>query len=491
MPDKYAPYKKFTKDIGIISITQALVAIGSLHGIILVPILTKNLVPTDYGIFVQLTFVIALLMSVATLGLPYTLVRYIAGEKDKKEIQEGIISTSIFIFFVSFILAAFIITLSETVLRDHLGGAADLVKIIALIMPFWYTSQVFLNVFRAFQEMKSYSALVLFQTYGEVALITYLVLSGHSIFGALLAVLVVRAALFLVAGYSAIKKVGVKKPDFTRLKKYLSFGLPLVPVALSAWVVSASDRYIIGSFLGSAHVAFYDPGCVLGNTIALSIGPLSFVLLAALVKLFEENRMKEVQNILRYSLKYFLLMAIPAVFGLAVLSKPLLTTLSTGEIAINGYLIVPFAATSMLFYGAYTVFSHILILEKKTKIIGYIWIISAILNLTFNVILVPLIGILGAAISTLAIYTLVTLLTTCYAFKYFKFHIDWDFIGKSIAASAIMSFIVYCLNPISPIGLLATIGMGTAVYGIIIIVTRGLNQDEIHFFKDVAKSILK
>ena len=490
VPDRYAPYKKIAKDVGIIGITKVLVSIGSLSGIILVPILTKNLALADYGIFVQLVYVLALLMPVATLGLPFTAVRYIAGEKNKKEVQKCVISISIFILFISLVLATCIIVLSEAVLGNYLGGAKDLVKIVALIVPFWCTSQVFLNVFRAFQEMKRYSVLVLFQTYGELGLIAYLVLFGHSIFGVLLAVLVVRVTLFIVAGYFVIKRVGLKKPDFTRLKEYLSFGLSMVTQDLSVWTVGASDRFIIGALLGATFVGFYNPGYVLGTFIVFLIAPLSFVLPAVLAKYFEEERIKELQNILRYSLKYFLMLAIPAIFGLAVLSKQLLIILSTEEIAINGCFVVPFAAIAMLFYGVYTVFLQILLLEKKMRILGHIWIISAALNLALNVILIPIIGILGAAMSTLVTYVLATLLTMYYSFNYFRFHIEWGAIGKSIAASAITAFIVYYFNPCSFAELLVAIGIGIFVYGIIVIATRCFNRDETNFLKDMAKSIL-
>lgn len=484
---KDSPYKKFAKDVGIIGIARALVAIGSLHGIILLPILTKNLTTAEYGVFVQLSVLIALLTPIATLSLPYAMVRYISGEKDKREIQEAVISTSIFVFLVSIILATSIITLSETVFHEYLGEAKDLVKIVALIIPFWCTSQVFLNVFRAYQEVKHYSTFLFFQTYGEVVLIAYFVLSGYGIFGAMFAVFIVRTILLLVVGYLAIEKVGVKKPEFTRLRGYLSFGLPLVPVALSYWVVSASDRYIIGYFLGATHVGFYNPGYTLGSAIRLLLGPLVFVLPAVLTQQFEENRTKEVQNILRYSLKYFLLVAIPAVFGLTFLSKQFLTLLSTEEIAINAYVVVPFAAMAMLSFGVYVIFGQILFLEKKTKIYGPIWFICAALNIAFNIILVPLIGILGAAISTLVTYALSTILIGYYALKFFKFEVDTVFILKSIFSSTVISLAIVILNPTGILHVLGTIGVCIIIYSLILLLTKGFKKEEIKFFKELLK----
>ena len=78
-------YKKFTKDIGIVGITQL---ITMLRGFILLPIITKLLGAENYGIWTQITVTIGLVTPVIVLGLPYSLVRFLAGEKDRKEITE-------------------------------------------------------------------------------------------------------------------------------------------------------------------------------------------------------------------------------------------------------------------------------------------------------------------------------------------------------------------------------------------------------------------
>lgn len=489
MPKSYDSYKKLTKDVGIIGITKALAAIGSLNGIILLPILTKTLPVTEYGTFIQLTIMIGLMMQIATLSLvPHTLVRYIAGEKDKKEIQDAVISTSIVIFLVSLILALLIIFLSETILRNYLGGSVESVKIVAMILPFWCTSQVFFNFYRALQKIGWYSLFLILQIYGEVVFIAYFVLSGHGVYGAVKAILIVRIFLFFLSGYFVFKKIGITKPRFMRFKEHLHFSIPLILNNISLWVVDVSDRYVIGFFLGSVYVGFYNPGYVLGRIMEFLVSPFQLILPSALADHFENGRLKEVQNIIRYSLKYFLLIAIPAVLGLSVISRTLLTILSTREIAMNGYFVVSFAAIGIFFQALSELFKNILILNKKTKIIGLIWFFLAILNLSLNIILVPILGILGAAISTMVTYALSTILIAYYAFRYLKFIIEWGFIRKSIAASAIMCVVVYYIDPQSLIGLLTTIVIGAGIYIIIIAISNCFSKDELMFFRRIIQS---
>lgn len=476
--------KKFTRDVGLIGITNLLIG---LRGLFLLPILTKTLGVHDYGIWIQIVVTISLLAPFATLMLPGAMVRFLAGEKNKKEIQEGFFSTSVLVFFISLSFSILLILLSELFAENLLGDGKDLVKIVACLIPIWGLNLVFLDFFRAFQQMKTYAVFTIVEAYGEVALIAYFVLSGYGIFGAVLSLLIIRTILFLIMGCLIISKIGVKLPNFSRLRQYASFSLPTLPSALSAWVVSSSDRYVIGFFLGAIFVGFYSPGYAVGSIINMYIAPLAFILFPVLSKMYDENKKEDVRVYLRYSLKYFLLLAIPSAFGLSILSKQILTILSTPEIASQGYLITPFVAVSALLYGAYVVFSQIISLVKKTKITGAIWMVAAVLNLGLNIIVVPYIGILGAAITTLIAYTLAFVLTTYYSFKYFKFDIDISFILKSIFASVVMSLVIIKWNPVGALNVLTVIGVCAAVYAVILLLLKGVKKEEIKFFRGLFK----
>jgi O-antigen/teichoic acid export membrane protein len=208
---------------------------------------------------------------------------------------------------------------------------------------------------------------------------------------------------------------------------------------------------------------------------------------AVLSKYYDENNMNEVKTVLRYSLKYFLLLAIPATFGLSLLSKSILTILTTPEIALQGYLITPFIAVSAVLFGTYAVISHIIVLKKKTKITGAIWVMAAILNLGLNIVFVPYIGILGAAITTLIAFALAFVLTTYYSFKYFTFDVDLRFVFKSIFASIAMSLVIIKWNPVGTLNVLIVIGVCAVIYSVILMLLKGVKKEEIKFFKELFK----
>ena len=81
------------------------------------------------------------------------------------------------------------------------------------------------------------------------------------------------------------------------------------------------------------------------------------------------------------------------------------------------------------------------------KLIAAIYIIAAAANLGLNILVVPHLGILDAATTTVISCSLVLGLTTYYAFKEFKFDIGWRFIIKSLIASAAMSLAIWKMSP--------------------------------------------
>lgn len=133
--------------------------------------------------------------------------------------------------------------------------------------------------------------------------------------------------------------------------------------------------------------------------------------------------------------------------------------------------------------GMRAVIGQIFVLERKTKSSGTIWIITAILNLGLNLIFIPYIGILGAAITTLLAFTLGFILATYYSFKYLRFDIDFSFIAKSVFSSIVMSLVIVSWNPIGLLNVLIVIGVCAVVYSGILLVLGGIKREEIKFLK--------
>ncbi|WP_369792293.1 oligosaccharide flippase family protein [Methanoculleus sp. MH98A] len=480
-------YHQFARRIGLIGLTNLLI---SLSGLILLPILTKTLPIEDYGTYVQITVTIGLFPGVVMLGLPYTMVRFLAAAKSREEIREGYYSIAGITILSAGLASIALFLLAEPIAVALFDGRTTVTRILALVVFLECMNLLQYNYFRTFQQIKRYSSLLFLKTCLQLISVAALVLAGYGIFGAAVGLLVTNLVLFLVMGILIVSEIGVTLPGFKNLREHLSFGLPTVPGNLSSWVVNSSDRYVIALFLGNAYVGYYSPGYSLGHIINMFIAPLSFMLPAVLSKHYDDGNLKDVKTVLSYSMKYFLALAIPSAVGLSLLSRPLLTILSTPEIAEQGYLITPFMALSGLLFGLYTIITQILVLEKKTGITGTIWIVAATLNLGLNIIFVPRIGILGAAATTLVAFALAFVVSMYYSSKYLVFDINASFILKCLVAATIMGVVVVIGGAQMSgnlLGIILLVGISALVYGAGLFILRGFKKEEIRFFRNMLR----
>jgi O-antigen/teichoic acid export membrane protein len=475
-------YKLFAKKISLVGFTNILVAISS---IILLPIMTKSFSTSDYGIWVQIITTITLLPNLATLGLPYTMVRFLSAEKDRKMIQEGFYSIAIVVFISTLFISLLLLLFSKNIAIILFNGNYNVAFILAIIVFFSSLNSFLLNLFRTFKQMKRYSIFLLIQTYLGLFIVSYLAINGFNINDVSLGLLIANSVTFIIMAFCIVLDIGFIIPKFKNIKEYLHFGIPTLPGNISYWIVDSSDRYIIGIILGANFVGYYAPGYMLGNIIIMILSPFSILLPSILPKYYDENKIDMVKIFLNYSLKYFLLIAIPATFGLSILSKSILMILTTPDIALNGYLITPFITLSTLLFGIYGIIANILVLNKKTKIMGIVWILAAFSNLLLNILIVPYFGIIGAAAVTLFAYIISFGLTFYYTIKYFEFSLNLNFILKSVFSSIVMSLFLIKINPSSFLNIILTVVIAFVIYMITLILLKGIKTDELKFFKSI------
>lgn len=478
-------YKTFAQRVGLVGVTNLILSLSS---IIFLPILTKNLSIEEYGIWAQLMVTVGIVPLAVLFGLPYTMIRFLPALEKREDIQETFYSI-FFVVTVSGAAASLLIYIFSNAIANNLFDSNVLiVKMLCVIVFIECLNSLFFNYFRATQQIKKYSILLLIQTLLNIILVSYFVITGRGVFGAVLGFMLKGTIIFFVTSIITIAEVGFKIPKFIYMKEHISFGLPTIPGNISSWVVNSSDLYVIGILLGTAFVGFYSPGYALGNIINMFFAPLAFILPSTLSKYYDSGNVEEVRTILSYAMKYFTLIAVPSAFGLSLLSKQILMILTTPEIATQGYLITPFTALSSLLFGVYGIISNVYVLEKKTKILGKIWLFSAIQNIVLNFIFIPHIGILGAAISTLVAFTFSCVVTWRYCSKLIIFDINTEFLMKSILASFLMSLIIIKMEPDGLYSILVTIGICAAFYAMIMLLLKGFEKRELDFFKSIIKT---
>ena len=478
-------YSLFAGRVGLVGITSTII---TLRGLILIPILAKTLGAEGYGIWSQILVTISLLAPPCTLGLGYAIVRFLAAEKDKEKVGKGVSSILITTSLIALAASGLIFVLSKPLAIAVFGGvdAAFYIRISVLLIFLAAVDQIMIKYFAGFRQIKKYSAFLISQTIGEIALIAYLVLSGFGLFGAIISLLIVRAVTSVI-GFLWIKSdINISKPSFSVIKVYFPFTLPTILTGLSYWLINLGDRYVIGYFMGASAVGIYSASYSLGAILLFFYAPLTGTLFPAIVKSYESNKIQEVKTYLKYSLKFLLMFLVPSFFGLSILSKSLLVTLATLEFA-NAYIVVSIVALATLLYCCSFINASVLALLKETKKVGIIFGASALINVVLNIVLVPRIGILGAAIATLVTFTIHLFVVSKLSFKRLSYDIDLKFISKCIIASIPMGFVVWKMNPYGAVNILISIGVAVVVYFGVMVLLKAFTREEFRFFRGLFK----
>jgi len=479
-------YKTFLKKIGLLGITTILV---SLNPLILLPILTQNLSTLEYGIWSQFTITITIVPAIAVLGLPYTMVRFLSPYQSREEIQEVFYSLGFTVVLGSLLMAVVFLLSSTFMAKTLFNGNMFVATLLPLSIFLSGLALLFFDFFRTFQEMKKYSLFSFLQAYLAVLLVAVLVLIGYDINGAIIGLILSQLILIVSMYILIIRKIGFKIPLFSNLREYLNFGLPTIPTNLSFWILDISDRYLIGLFLGLSFVSYYSAAYLLGNLISLIMSPFYTLLLPNMTLYHAQGRIEKIRTLLNYSIKLFLIISIPLFFLLSILSQPILKVLSTPEIAFGGYFITPILALGGIFFGLYGIMSQVIILERKTRITGNIWIICAVSNLLMDITFGFYWGIMGIALTSLLVYIFAFTITLYYSYNYIHSELYVWFLVKSILTGTMMSLIVILLNPQKPLDILFASILALLFYYIVLWKLGGIQEKELIFFRDFLMDI--
>jgi O-antigen/teichoic acid export membrane protein len=286
-----------------------------------------------------------------------------------------------------------------------------------------------------------------------------------------------------------IRQEGFPTLNFIGIKKFVLFSIPSVPAGLMMWVLASSDRFFITHFLDLTQTAIYSCSYLLAGMIGLFYTPIVYVLFPTISKAWEQNRKDDVKSYLEYSTKLFLLLSIPAAVGLTLLSQPILKIITTSQY-LAGWQLILLVSIGTIFFGLYQINVFLIYLAKKTKLIPLAAGMATLVNVGINYALVPKIGILGGAISTVAAYFILASIIFVWTKKIIVYNINFVFLGKVVFASVPMGLFLYYFKVNSALGILLAVIGGTAIFAISIFLLRTFSVQDKQLIKQTLTGLI-
>jgi len=475
-------YKKFSKDAATIGAAGLAL---NLKGLIMVPILTKSFGTVNYGVWAQVGVIGALLTPLVIMGLNSAMLRFLPG-KSKEEIRKGFHSSLFAMFSVAAILCFVLVFFSKPIAEAFFGGGENYRFVIlagAVVISSPLTS-ICISYFRWFAQMRTYSALIISLSVAHTGAALAVVLLGYGIYELVVLSIALDILVMLVSLGIIVSQIGITFPRFTVLKPFFIFGLPLIPTGFEYWVVDAADRLFISYFIGMSalgiYVAVYSVTRII---VGFFFRPILGVLAPAVSRLWNEGKKDDVKTVFKYSFKYGIMFAIPIFVGFSLLGKPFFTSFTTAEFAI-GYYLIPILSCAFIFHLISNIVGTILHLAQKTKVVPVIFAACAVVNLALNALLIPTIGLVGAAIATAVAFFVEVVAVLRISSRYFSIDYEPRFVLKSLISSLVMGLVVWRFDPSGIAPLILCVFSGAVIYFIILIVLKGFTRNEFAFFID-------
>jgi O-antigen/teichoic acid export membrane protein len=173
-------------------------------------------------------------------------------------------------------------------------------------------------------------------------------------------------------------------------------------------------------------------------------------------------------------LDILLLIGIPLSAGMLVLSDEIIVTLYGARFHASVPLLQVLSVAVMLMY-ADGVFVQVLIATERQKRLATTAMVAALLNVGTNFALIPSLGALGAAITTVVTEILVIAMNFGFLPRAVRGSLRFSTMGRAAVASTLMAVVLLLLNGQS---LLLLVPVGFAVYLAGIIALRAVSRED-------------
>lgn len=350
---------------------------------------------------------------------------------------------------------------------------------------------IIISIFQARLRMDQ---AVLSDIIGRFLILALVVVFIHLNFGLLAvisAVLIGNFTQFLVTFILANRFVKIRpRFNFKIWKKLISEAWPLAIAGVLTMTYFKFDTILLSVLpLGRVIVGGIDGGVIRNNMASVGIYGASYKVLEILVTfpamfmgvvfpvlteyIFTGD--KRVHDTFCKSFNFLAIAIFPMVVGILILAPQIMTTIFGKDFILSALplRILIFAVASSFFGNlmGYTVVAYGF--QRKM-----IWVtsIGATVNVTSNLIAIPVFSYIGAASTTVLTESLVLILTGWIVYKYAKLLPSFEILPKTLMASLVMGGVLLLLVKAN---LFLLIGLGAVIYILVLYLLGGFSKQDI------------
>jgi O-antigen/teichoic acid export membrane protein len=445
----------------------------------LLPLYTRYLTKADYGAAEVLFAAVVTASIIVRLGLIEAILRffYLPEEDGRKVVS----STFAGLFWLStlgaLIALPFAAPLSELLLPnpEKLGGSApELVRI--AIAGLWVLTmwEFMLTMFRLEERARAFFVTTILNVLAAIGLTVVLVVGlDEGARGLLIGSYASGAAFVLVLIALQWRRLSLRF-DPALLRRLFRFGLPTMPAEVSLYALNFADRLIIARSLGLAEAGLYSLGVKFAQAVNVLVRGFQLAWPPLAYSIRDDD---EARGVYATVVTLFVAGCAFVVAGMWLFSRWIVRALAAPKF-FDSYEVIGLIAAAVTLYALYLVLVVILGRTGRTEFNLPAAIAALVVNVALNLLLVPQLEIVGAALALVASYLVVLGLMYVFTQRLFPVPYEWGRLLRVVLAVAAIVGIAELLVPTSGAGGLLLRAALLAAYPLALWATGFFSEEE-------------
>lgn len=410
-------------------------------GFLLLPIYTRYLSPSEYGVLNTLNSLAQFFPIVMSLYLDAAFGRFFHEMKHSPEKLSGLFSTVFWFVSIWGMLVTAVLLLTGFLWTGAFLPDVPYVYFILAILPCLCIQLGQLGMIFLRQSLDS-KRTTLIEISGSLILVVItlplLIWFQWGVMARLVGALV-PALLIFTYYVSFFRKKGLLKIflDFSLLRNCLWYSIPLIPNVAGGWISSLSDRLVLAKYADLNAVGLYSLAFNLGQILYLIQDAITQVTGAVSMSGLVDDKENTKKKMADLSLNLWALMLL-ANLGLTLFSPELVQVVASNKYS-DATLMIGIVAFSYVLSSQYRIFTDIISFHKKTWVITTAGLLMAAASLGLNLLLVPRFGYEATAWTFVAS-------TLVYTFWIFVWAQKWDPLPLRLGATVLLFAVFVALQ---------------------------------------------
>ncbi|NUE03530.1 flippase [Halorubraceae archaeon YAN] len=451
--------------------------ISAIASAVLVIGLARLLDPNAYGLLFLATSIFGTLELFARLGFAKSAARYIAEYKEKSPDQVPHIIRNSFAFIsITTLCVATALVVGNRYIAEFVGEPelAPFLVLGFLYLGFGTFGAYIQKVLQGFEAIELAALLNVLERLSQLFLVLGFVVLGYGAIGALWGYILsymLAAALGLGIIYKRVYSEGEIAPSIEPglRRRMAEYSIPLTATSGANVLDKRVDTILVGVLLNPAAVSYYVISKQVIDFIEAPISALGFTLSPTFGAQKADGNIGQASRIYETALTHSLLLYVPAAAGIILIADPLVNLVfgagyagAVPVLQILGFYVILQTITKIT--------SNALDFLGRARARAIVKGVTSVLNVVFNIILIPLFGVVGAAIATIITYSMYTFANVYIISQEFELH--FKLVLRNVLLITIitstMSVIVFALlNYIRGwITLFIVVGIGVFVWAL-------------------------